>query len=130
MNYRQRGFTLLELLVAVVVLGISLSALLAGFGNYTKQAGYIRDRTLATWVAHNSLNELLNDPTWPATGGKDGEAEMSGQKWRTHIEVRGTDDPQLRRFDIKVYAPDVKEIKTETASAASLTGFIASTGRQ
>jgi hypothetical protein len=54
----------------------------------------------------------------------------SSDLWRYRIEVRGTDDPQLRRIDLRVYAPGVKDIKTDTASVAYLTAFLASTGRQ
>lgn len=124
------GFTLLEVLVAVAVLGIALSALLAGFGRYASEASYIREKTLAMWVAHNKANELMLEPGWPSTGEKDDEAEMAGAKWHTHLEVRSTDDPQLRRFDIQVFAPGVSDIRDTTPNSASLTGFVASTGRQ
>ena len=127
---RQQGFTLLEVLVAVAIVAIAMGALLAGFARYADQAGYLRQRTFATWVAHNRMNELMLEPGWPATGSKEDAAEMSGVEWRYRITVSNTDDPQLRRIDLRVYAPDVKDIKTETPSLAYLTAFLASTGRQ
>lgn len=130
MRLKAQGFTLLEVLVAVSIVGIAMGALLAGFARYADQAGYIRQRTLATWVAHNRMNELMIEPGWPATGSREDEMEMAGVDWRYRIEVSNTEDPQLRRIDLRVYAPGVRDIKTETASVAYLTAFLASTGRQ
>jgi len=130
MKHRAQGFTLLEVLVAVAIVAIAMGALLAGFARYAEQAGYLRQRTLALWVAHNRMNELVIAPGWPATGSKEDDAEMSGVEWRYRIVVSNTDDPALRRIDLRVYAPGVKDIKTETPSLAYLTAFLANTGRQ
>lgn len=130
MKQKTQGFTLLEVLVAVSIVAIAMGALLSGFARYADQAGYIRQRTLATWVAHNRMNELMIEPGWPATGSREDEMKMAGVEWRYRIEVRSTEDPQLRRIDLRVYAPGVRDIKTETPSVAYLTAFLASTGRQ
>lgn len=130
MKRYQQGFTLLEVLVAVAIVGIAMGALLSGFARYADQAGHIRNRTLATWVAHNRMNELMLDAAWPATGSQEDDMKMSGVEWRYRIEVRPTDDPALRRIDLRVYAPGVRDIKTETPSVAYITAFLASTGRQ
>ena len=130
MRLKAQGFTLLEVLVAVSIVGIAMGALLSGFTRYADQAGYIRQRTLATWVAHNRMNELMLEPGWPTTGSREDEMKMAGVEWRYRVEVSNTEDPQLRRIDLRVYAPGVRDIKTETASVAYLTAFLASTGRQ
>jgi len=130
MRPRAAGFTLLEVLVAVTVVAISMGALIAGFGRFATQAGDLRQRTLATWVAHNELNRVMLEAGWPGTGGRDGKVEMAGLEWRTRLDVVGTEDPQLRRLDLKVYAPGVSDIDADTPAAAGLTAFLSSTGRQ
>lgn len=127
---RAQGFTLLEVLVAVSVVGIAMGALLAGFARYAEQAGYLRQRTLAIWVAHNRMNELMLEPGWPATGNKEDDMEMAGAEWRYRIEVSNTDDPALRRIDLRVYPPGVRDVREDTPSLAYLTAFLANTGRQ
>lgn len=113
------GFTLVEVLVAVAVLAIALAAVISAMAQQARNAGYLRDKTLALWVAHNRLAELQLEPELPATGRSDGKAEMSGLQWTWRVAIASTEDPYLNRVEIQVYAPD----QDETA-LASLTGFL------
>lgn len=123
---RPRGFTLLEMLIAVAVLGIAMGAVLSAFARYTDQAAYLRSRTVATWVAHNRLTELALEPNWPDVGEKDDETEMAGVIWKFKVEGQNTQVPTLRRYDVRVYAPGVDRDKKESPSLAYLTGFLIS----
>ena len=119
------GFTLLEMLAAVAVLAIAMAAIMSGMTRYASTAATLREKTVATWIAHNRLTEFELLATWPNIGKSDGEVEMAGIKWKWEAEVKETPDEHLRRIDVRVLRPGSK-----TAEAISLSGFIADTGKQ
>lgn len=117
----QRGFTLVEVLVAVAVLAIAMAAIISAMARQADNAGYLRQKTIALWVAHNHLTELQLKPEWPAIGRSEGKMEMSGVEWTWEtVVVQAPGQEKLRRVDIKVRGPGQRE-----GSAAQLTSFIA-----
>lgn len=113
-----RGFTLLEVLVAVAVLAVALAAILSGMARYADNASYIREKTIALWVAHNRLTEIKTATGWPDTGTSDGKVDMAGISWKWSENVQTTPDEQLRRIDISV------QREGSDTSIATLSGFI------
>ncbi|MGH8456117.1 MAG: type II secretion system minor pseudopilin GspI [Stenotrophobium sp.] len=118
-----RGFTLIEILVAVAILAIALAAIISGMARYASEAGYLQEKTLALWVAHNRLTEMQMDPAWPPVGKSDGDVEMAGLKWKWLVVVQSTPDDRLRRVDIRV------QHIGENGDLASLSAFFSSAGR-
>jgi general secretion pathway protein I len=120
---RGRGFTLIEVIIALAVLAFALGALISGMARYADNAAYLRERTLGLWVAHNRLTEIDLQPAWPATGKSDGDAELGGIEWRWFITVSETPDPKVRRIDIRVQA------RGRDSDAAALSSFVSGSGR-
>lgn len=115
-----RGFTLMEILVALAVVGIALAALLGASGRATRDAAELRDRTYANWVAQNVLTEIRISPETLDTGTRRGTEMMVGQNWAWTAEINAAALPSLRQIVIRVGREDV-EGSIVTLSAFRLT---------
>ena len=118
---RARGFTLLEVLIALAVVALALLALTRTAMLQVADFDALRERTLAGWVAANVLAETRLASAMPATGRSDGKTELAARSWRWTRDVRTTPDSEVRRVDIQVFAGDSKE------PSASLSGFASAT---
>ena len=117
---RTRGFTLLEVLIALVVLALSLGAVIKATGDYTNNQSWLRDRTMATWVARNVLVEFQLEGDWPGVGERKGTLEMGNREWRWLARISQTEEEQLRRLDVDVSPLDADEDDPIT----TLSGFL------
>jgi general secretion pathway protein I len=106
---RQRGFTLLEVLIALAVLAIAMGAVIKSTGDYTGNHAWLRDRTLATWVARNVLVQFQVENAWPEVGERKGTQEMGRREWRWLARISQTDEAQLRRLDVEVFLLDAED---------------------
>lgn len=98
----QSGFTLVEILVSLAILSTILGALVQSAGVAASNAGKLRDRAVAEWVASNRMAELQLSPSFPETGSKSGDEEMFGHKWFWKTIVQKVEDDDLRRVDVQV----------------------------
>lgn len=116
---KQRGFTLVEILVSLAILSIILGALVQSAGVATSNAGRMRDRAIAEWVASNRLAELQLSPSFPETGSKNGEEEMFGKAWYWKTIVQKVEDDDLRRVDV-----EVRSSEDSQNPLVSIAGFV------
>ncbi|HVA54438.1 MAG TPA: type II secretion system minor pseudopilin GspI [Gammaproteobacteria bacterium] len=114
-----RGFTLMEVLIALAVLAIGMIAVIGTAGTSTRLAAELKDETFAHWVAMNELTRLRLAASWPDVGTQKGEADMAGQQWHWQATISTTSDPDLLRADI-----DVSNALAPDTVVSSLTGFI------
>ena len=82
-----RGFTLLEVLVALAIVAMSVGALLGTVTSSASSVIYLKDKTLAEWVALNRLTELRIDKNMPDPGKRKGNSVLGGMRWEWEEEV-------------------------------------------
>ncbi len=99
---RARGFTLMEILVALAVVGVGLAALIGKSAESTRSAADLRDRTYAGWVAQNVLTEIRITPQTLNTGTRHGEEMLAGERWTWTVEINEAAVPSLRNVVVRV----------------------------
>lgn len=112
------GFTLLEVMVALTIVAIALGAILSTSAKDTSNLSYLRDKTLAHWVAMNQINLLRATREFPEGKNIEGVEFMADKNWYYHYEIKDTPIPQVRRVDMEVRAEDADDAPIlATASA-------------
>lgn len=114
-----RGFTLLEVLIALAVLALAMGALVGTAAREARSLADERERTLAQWVAANALAEARLSAPLPTSGRRSGEVEMGGQRWRWQLDIVLATDEGIRRLDVGVRRGD------DPQTLLSLSGFAA-----
>ncbi len=106
---RVRGFTLIEVLAALVIVALGMLGVIEAVTQTARNGTYLREKTLAHWIAMNLITErrLLGTP--PDTGETSDELEYAGQRWRYTVKVTQTQVDSLRRMDVSVRAADAPE---------------------
>lgn len=115
----QSAFTLVEVLVALFVVALGMSALMAALTAAANATAQLREKSFAEWVALNRLSEVRLKGVVPASGKSDGEAEFAGQKWRWQQEITDPKIAGILRIDISVSAAGDRS----GAAVATATGF-------
>ena len=103
----EAGFTLIEALVALVILALASVALLGAGEAHVRNVAELESRAIAQWVAENRLVELS------LARGRAQETpvstEMLGREWRVSMIMKPTSDPELAEVEIRVAEPDATQ---------------------
>ncbi len=118
-----RGFTLIEVVVALAVVAIGMLAIFKTIGDTIGNVDYLRDRSLATWIADNRLTEIRLSGQMPSVDETEGDLEFAGRRWHWVAAVSQTPVEGLRRIDIRVR----RDQDAPESSLISLAGFVGAT---
>jgi len=116
---QQSGFTLLEVLAALIIVSLGMLGVIEAVSQTASNGTYLRDKTLAHWVAMNQLTKTRLEPQPPKIDETSDEIEMADRRWRWTMKITQSPVDSVRRIDINVRLADA----AKTSSLASVTGF-------
>lgn len=96
---KARGFTLVEVMVALAIVAIALGAGLRAASALTDNAQRLDDVITAQWCADNQLTGLTLARTFPGTGNADFACEQFGRHYAGTLTIQPTPNPNFRRVD-------------------------------
>ena len=118
-----RGFTLIEVLVALAIAAMGLAAVLGVVTNASRNSVYLRETTLATWLGLNRVTELRLATAFPDVSRTEGDVDFADGKWRWRQTITETGIEGMRRIDITVRRADA----SDGTAVATVSGFIGRT---
>ena len=118
-----RGFTLIEVLVALMIVAMGLAALMVAVSGTARTSGYLRDKTLAQWMALNRLSEVRLNLTKLGQNTDTGELNFANRTWHYDTRYFDTSIATMKRVVVRVYAGDAK---TKGSPLAESVGFLGS----
>ncbi len=98
------GFTLIEVMIALVIVAVGLGAAVRATMQVTSGAELMKLRTLAVWIAEDRLAEHAARRSWPAPGASTGALAQANVQFGWREQVRESADPSLRSVGVEVYA--------------------------
>jgi len=102
-HQRNAGFTLLEVLVALVIVGTALGASLRAVGSLTQNSNDLRAAMMANWSAENRLMQIRLAHQWPSLGQRRFECPQGDMKLICEENVYTTPNPFFRRVEVSVF---------------------------
>ena len=103
MKRRPAGFTLIEVLVALAIVAVALSAGIKAAGALGNNAKRLADVSAAQWCADNQLAELKLLRNTPGVGDLEFSCDQLGRRYTGHLVVRPTPNPNFRRIDAQMF---------------------------
>lgn len=111
---KNSGFTLLEVLVALMIVGVSLGASLRATGSLTQNSAGLRANMMATWAAENRLVQIRLAHEYPAVGKRSTDCPQGELKFVCEETVETTPNPNFRKVEVSVYQDATLQRKITT----------------
>jgi general secretion pathway protein I len=120
-RYYSKGFTLLEVMVALVIVGTALGASLRAIGSLTQNSSDLRTSMMATWSAENRLTQIRLAREWPPLGQRRFECPQAELQLVCEENVFATPNPYFRRVEVSVLvAEDTGDVRNTERSLLKL----------
>ena len=102
-----RGFTLLEMLLAVAIIGVIGASVATAIGGVANQTRSLEQRTVASWIASNHLTRMRmlqrRNAQLVAEGRSQTRMIFADREWEVETQITATDHPWIRRVEVTVF---------------------------
>ena len=116
---KNKGFTLIEVMVALAVVAIGLAAVLKAINEEVAGADLTRNKTIALWLLENKASEIRLNTVLPNLGINQGDLNVFNQKWHWQTTTTATKNTKILKVEIAIFNPNTKN-KTESLLKQSI----------
>jgi general secretion pathway protein I len=120
-----KGFTLIEVLVALAIVAIGMAAVLESLTSSANTTMFLQDKTFAGWVALNRIETVRLSGSIPEAGTSNDNISYAGQSWEWQQKVTNTQIPGMVQIEVDVKPAD-STAGDDRGWYASATGFMSS----
>ena len=121
-----RGFTLLEMLIAIAIIGVIGAAVSTAVGGVANQTRGLELRTVASWIASNHLTRMRmlqrREPQSLPEGTRQTRLVFADRQWEVETEIKTTDHPWIRRVEVSVF--EATDEAARQGPYGQLSGFL------
>ncbi len=107
-----KGFTLLEVMAALLIVALALTALVKGAAQKVNNANELRDKTFAQWVAINKVTEWRSRQ-FISSSTLTGDDMMGKQEWYWVAKFVKTENKSIHRVEVSVYKDEEQKANKE-----------------
>lgn len=118
-----KGFTLIEIMVAVAILALSGVALLTSISQATTDLEKLNDKLIALNIAEYTLNSILLIEEFPDTAKEEDTVVQGDREWRVQVEISDTPNESVRRIDVSVRPSEQLRSFDHNSATILLSGF-------
>ena len=121
-----RGFTLIEMLVAIAIVGVIGAGISTAIGGMANQTRGLEQRTLANWISSNHLTRMRmlqrREAQSLAEGTEQTRLVFADRQWEVETKIKTTEHPWIRRIEVSVFEATDEEGRQGPYS--QLSGFL------
>ena len=119
------GFTLIEVMVALAIFAVAVAGLSSAMHNNVRNANYLKEKTVANWIANNKMVEIHAAGDYPPLQDRSDKIEYAGAQWVVNTKIQKTrnENMAIRLIEVSVGM----ENDGEPNYFATITGLVSDT---